>query len=101
MTLLLKTESFKPLTSAAPVVQEQSEFRATVVPNSNKVRPFQSLDQQLPVSEETAATVSQKKCEPRVSVQRDGNIVTSIRIECSCGQVIDVACVYDTPPKQA
>lgn len=34
-------------------------------------------------------------CEPRVSIQRDGDRVTSIHIQCGCGQVIDLACVYD------
>lgn len=40
-----------------------------------------------------------KPCEPRVTVQRDGNRVTHLRIQCTCGQVMDLACVYDeTPP---
>lgn len=35
---------------------------------------------------------------PRVSVQRQGDVVTGIRIECACGHVIDLACVYPEPP---
>jgi len=32
--------------------------------------------------------------EPVVTLQKDGDRVTSIRIECSCGQVIELACTY-------
>ena len=33
-------------------------------------------------------------CEPRVSVQREGDRVMSISIQCTCGQVVDLACLY-------
>jgi hypothetical protein len=29
-----------------------------------------------------------------VSLHRDGDRISGIHIECSCGQVIDLACVY-------
>ncbi len=32
--------------------------------------------------------------EPSVTLQRDGDKITSIHIECPCGQVIDLACEY-------
>jgi hypothetical protein len=31
---------------------------------------------------------------PKVTLQRQGDVVSSIRIQCSCGQVIELACVY-------
>jgi len=31
---------------------------------------------------------------PVVTLQRDGEIVSGIRIQCGCGQVIDLTCVY-------
>ena len=31
---------------------------------------------------------------PTVSLQRENGIVTSIRVECSCGQVIELSCAY-------
>ncbi len=37
-------------------------------------------------------------CEPRVTVQRDANRVTHLRIQCTCGQIMDLACLYDNPP---
>ena len=33
--------------------------------------------------------------EPTLTLQRDGDRVTGIRIECGCGQVIELACSYD------
>ncbi len=40
-------------------------------------------------------------CEPRISLQREGDRVNGIRIQCTCGQVIDLACVYESPTKPA
>jgi hypothetical protein len=31
---------------------------------------------------------------PLVTLQRDGERVTGIRVECACGQVIELACSY-------
>jgi hypothetical protein len=32
-----------------------------------------------------------------VTVQRDGHRITHLHIRCTCGQTIDLACLYDTP----
>jgi hypothetical protein len=29
-----------------------------------------------------------------VTLRRNGDVVSGIRIQCKCGQVIDLACVY-------
>ena len=31
---------------------------------------------------------------PKVTLQRQGDVVSAIRIQCSCGQVIELSCVY-------
>jgi hypothetical protein len=31
---------------------------------------------------------------PEVTLQRQGDLVTSVRIQCHCGQVIELNCVY-------
>jgi hypothetical protein len=31
---------------------------------------------------------------PTVTVEREGDLIKSIRIECACGQVHELACVY-------
>jgi len=90
-----RTESFVPLTDA-PVSDERREFRVTVIPQSEQSQIFQSLEQLAPVP---ASPMSAKNCEPRVSVQRDGDRVTGIRVQCSCGQVMDVACLYEESSK--
>ncbi len=35
--------------------------------------------------------------EPRVTIQRDGDRLTHLRIQCPCGQIMDRARVYDPP----
>ncbi len=106
-------ESFVPLT-ANPVTPAPREFRVNVLNGTNAaggncdgqgvVRPegFQSLEGQRPVSPGKGA--EKKIGEPRVTVQREGDRVTHLRIQCSCGQILDLACVYDPatpsgPPK--
>lgn len=32
--------------------------------------------------------------EPKVTVERNGDCITKIKIQCSCGQVIELACSY-------
>lgn len=31
---------------------------------------------------------------PKVSLQKQGDVVSGIRIQCGCGQVIELSCVY-------
>jgi len=40
------------------------------------------------------ATGGQNCATPKVTLQRQGEVVTGIRIQCSCGQVIELRCVY-------
>ena len=92
-----RTQTFVPLT-ASPALPGRRDFSVTVIPGAEKPpeKNFQSLETLRP----TAAPVveDKKTCEPRVSVQRDGNRVTHLRIQCNCGQVMDLACLYENPP---
>jgi hypothetical protein len=63
-----------------------------VLPQPDNVQPFQPLTP--PAAPPPAAPGS--TCEPRVSVQREGDRVSTIRIQCSCGETIELACVYDS-----
>jgi hypothetical protein len=98
------TQSFVPLT-AAPVSPEKREFRVAVL-NSNgngnggaeNKAAFQSLEMPRAAAFHGA---EKKSCEPRVTVQRDGARVTHLRIQCTCGQIMDLACVYDEAPPVA
>jgi hypothetical protein len=44
----------------------------------------------------TAASAAVGNCaaKPAVTLQRKGNVVTSIRVQCACGQVLDINCQY-------
>jgi len=95
---LLRTESFVPLTTL-PVSGESREFRVTVIPKAGQTGPLQSLET---LSAPTGLGPAMgKSCEPRVSLQSDGDRITSIRVQCACGQVMDLACVYESTAKPA
>ncbi len=96
------SQSFVPLTAAAAPPGTR-EFRVAVLngnsANANgagggagKKTAFRSLE---PLRPATLLGAEKKPCEPRVTVQRDGDRVTHLRIQCTCGQIMDLACVYD------
>ena len=96
---LLRTESFVPLTTL-PASGECREFRVTIVPRTGQTRPLQSLEPSAPAPS-GAGPGAGRICEPRVSLQCDGDRVTNIRIQCACGQIMDLACVYEPASKPA
>ncbi len=91
-----RTQTFVPLTAAA-ASPERRNFSVTVIPGEGQKpeKNFQSLG--TPSSASPPAVTENKTCEPRVSVQRDGDRVTHLRIQCTCGQVMDLACLYEKP----
>ncbi|HTV41940.1 MAG TPA: hypothetical protein VMF08_15260 [Candidatus Sulfotelmatobacter sp.] len=88
-----QTDEFVPLVAAGPSAARQ-EFQITVIPQNGQPQPFQSLE-----TKGSSAAVFKRNCEPQLAVQRDGGRITNIRIECSCGQTIDIACLYEEPAK--
>lgn len=107
---MMPPESFVPLT-AAPASSAPREFRVAILSGHNHGKTgdvpsdgggkssggFQTLG-----ASQAAANASEKKlAEPRVTVQRDGDRVTHLRIQCTCGMVMELACVYDAPPPGA
>jgi hypothetical protein len=93
-----RTDNFVPLTTA-PDPGKRGEFRATIIPQAAPPQTFQSLETHGPAPG-SAPPKAGKSCEPRVTMQRDGDRISSIRIHCTCGQVIDLTCVYEAPAKQ-
>ncbi|MBC8096256.1 MAG: hypothetical protein H7Y43_10615 [Akkermansiaceae bacterium] len=83
--------AFIPLSSAAPATQPNGDYKLTVLSSPDKAQPFRPLGQS-PAAAPTSA--HQSNCEPRVTVQREGDRVSGIQVHCSCGQVIELACVY-------
>ena len=84
-------DSFVPLSPAA-AGQNRSDFRVAIVSPPENLQPFR------PLGHAGNKSGAGDACEPRVTLQRDGGRVTVIRIQCACGQVIELACVYPTPP---
>jgi hypothetical protein len=94
-----RTESFVPLTPA-PAQDFHQEFRVRVLSDPTQVAAFQSIESRLaPRPQTREASSHNASCEPHVSVQREGDRVSSIRIQCSCGQSFDLACVYQEPAR--
>lgn len=44
--------------------------------------------------EKTAILLHEPIHSPRVEVKKDGEVITEIRVFCSCGQVIQLKCEY-------
>ncbi len=86
-------EKFVPLGNAArPTGPERHVFRPKVLPGVSSVPAFKPLTQSsVPHIHIAAATVS---AQPVVTLKREGDLVTGIRIQCACGQVIELACSY-------
>jgi hypothetical protein len=66
-------------------------MKVTVLPQASNVQPFRALGQ---ASAPAMPNTHGNSCEPKVLIQRDGDRVSSIQVHCSCGEVIELACVY-------
>jgi hypothetical protein len=85
--------AFIPLTGAAAFANQRPDFSVTVLAQAENAQPFRPLGQPLNAA---CAIAHDSGCEPRVTVQREGERVSSIRVQCACGQVIELACVYES-----
>jgi len=90
-----KIDQFVPLLATLPSA-DRREFQITVIPQGQQPQSFQSLH-----SGAGSAGGSKKNCEPSLSVQRENGRITRITVQCSCGQTIDLDCVYDEAIKPA
>jgi hypothetical protein len=94
-----QTDQFIPLTATMPSADKR-EFPINIIPQGQQTQAFQSIE-----NSTAAGRTGKKNCEPSVSVQRDNGRVSRIQIQCSCGQTIDLECLYqeatkvDEPPK--
>jgi hypothetical protein len=95
---LQKTDSFQPLTTAT-AGDKSREFRVTVIPQTESVPGFKNLAQIGATEAADGAVGARKNCEPQLFLQRDGDRIAGIRVQCSCGQVMELACVYDEAVK--
>ena len=80
---------FDPIFSSAP--KPGVPVGLKVVSQAEAVPAFAPLHS--PVSSHAHSSKSAAST-PVVTLQREGELVTGIRIECVCGQVIELACAY-------
>ena len=80
-------DPFVPL-SRVPTGRNQNrpDFQAAIVSDPGNLHPFQPM----------GLAAAKAACgEPRVTLQHEGGRVSAIRLHCSCGQVFELACVYE------
>ena len=87
-------EPFVPLSQAASSGQNRTDYRVTIVNQTDNLVPFKLFGH----AKKHSGMGTQ--CEPRVTLQHEGGRVSAIHIQCACGQVIELACVYQTPPAE-
>jgi len=83
------TDTFLPLVTAPVSAGESALLQLKVLPQAEAKAIFE------PMPEGGRPERPAKACgQPSVTLQRQGEVVSGIRIECGCGQVIELACAY-------
>jgi hypothetical protein len=89
-----RDESFVPLTPTGFPTNERPNYRVTVRSQADNAQAFHSLGQ----AAGSPAAGQSSNLEPRLTLQHEGDRITAIRVQCTCGQVIELACVYEPAP---
>lgn len=85
-------ERFIPLIIKAASADSAEPFRAKVLPGaSSHAVPFHTAT---PAPAAASLTAHRHSNEPQITLTRDGDRITSIRVQCSCGEVMDLQCDY-------
>jgi len=82
------SDSFVPLIRAPVPSGEAGALHLKVLTEAEAKTAFEPLPAGRP---EPPATTCRH---PSVTLQRQGDVVTGIRVECGCGQVIELVCAY-------
>ncbi len=82
-------EPFIPLSAALQSRSKRATFQTAAMALAEAPQPLFQAEAGSPGSASQPG-----HCEPRVLLQRDGERVSGIRIQCACGQIIELACVY-------
>ncbi len=92
---LIRTDTFVPLAPATVAPSGNPETRVTIMSQGAAARPFRTMEGMSagPVLSAVGAAPVHR-CEPKVTFQREGDRVVTIEVQCSCGQLIELACVY-------
>jgi hypothetical protein len=87
-------DGFVPLAMAPAKKPSREDFQVLVAPCPEKARRLGELAP--PAVQAVGQNGSVSLCQPKVALHREGDCIIGIQIQCSCGQVIDLSCVY--PP---
>lgn len=83
------SNTFTPLVTAPVATGNEAAFLLKVLPQAETKAVFEPLR-----AGERPEQPAQGCSQPSVTLQRQGEVVSGIRIECGCGQVIELACEY-------
>ncbi len=83
------SDPFVPFVTAPVSTGDMAHFQLKVLPQAEAKPIFEAMP-------EGGKPAQPSKCcaQPTVTLQRQGEVVSAIRVECGCGQVIELACSY-------
>jgi hypothetical protein len=97
-------QDFVPLTttsSSGAGLNAHETLRVKVLPSSgadSQGKPLAHGAELPPLAKSPAAFAAVNQAnfspQPKITCQRDGDRITQIRIQCTCGQVIELTCDY-------
>lgn len=91
------TQAFVPLVPGALRAAEPSGSTRLKAVSSGPVQPLFQLATPASRLNDTNASATNGHTahgEPKITLERQGEIVTHIRVQCGCGQVIELKCEY-------
>lgn len=93
------TNAFAPLpVPASSRPAEGATFRLKILPQAGHTttgfKPLQPAPKQAAAPSALGERAAHSSSSPQVTLQREGDRVTHIRLECGCGEVFELACVY-------
>jgi hypothetical protein len=87
-----RQDKFIPLTAGIPLSGDRSDLRVSVLRDTQTTPAFQPL--QAPKSATPASSPTAHAHEPQITLQREGDRITGIQVQCCCGKVIELGCTY-------
>ena len=90
---------FVPLAPAAGAGTRSEGFQVLVARQPENARPLREAS--LSSTNASKKPAPDSNCVPQITLQREGDRISAIHIQCSCGQVIDLVCAYEATPPPA
>ena len=87
----MSTNTFVPLAAPSAVATSPTGVTQTKAPGeASSAKVFRPLHDAVAASPSAAHIPG----EPKITFERDGDRVTRIRIQCSCGHTLELDCAY-------